>query len=229
MFCTNCGNKLELNNNFCGGCGTKLNEQTTPNVLETENELDKLLTKYIKEYTTQYGGNISNPKTYVKEHDILSGRRGLFIILPTIVSFIFLGPAAILVAILGLLVYVLACGRIMSKEALKITSCDNIAEDNIGQLFNYLSKSFEQFPEITVTDYNDKDINFKYKNQTVHTLRFNFKNKSYNIGSKCTGKQYMKSGFQESSSHNAQNAVRVNPIIHAHIEYINSLLGREEE
>lgn len=42
MYCKNCGNKLENNNEFCGICGKKI-EITNRNAKGTRNELNKIL------------------------------------------------------------------------------------------------------------------------------------------------------------------------------------------
>ncbi len=229
MFCTNCGNKLELNTKFCGGCGSKVNE-TTNNILDGgQTELDRLMNTYIKSYAEAYGGNPSSPKMYVREHDILSGRRGLFIILPTLVTFIFLGAFAFFAIAIGLLLYVLSCGRVVNKESLKVCSCENISPDKVQGLFEYLTRELEVFPEIKLVDYNENQIKFKYKKETVHTIKFDFKKGEYTIAVKCSNIQYLKSGFQQSSSHMAKNAVRVNPIVHAHMEYVNSSIELKEK
>ena len=72
-------------------------------------------------------------------------------------------------------------------------------------------------------------VEIRYKNETEHRICFNFDKKLYHIDCVCTTKQIFKFAVIGRTTILAKNSVKINPIIHAHMEYLSSLFENNLE
>lgn len=235
-FCSSCGNKLESINDIAINENTE-NKNSTSDGLSSNKEFDyniknfktvnnktfeELLSENIDKYCDKYKGGKKGMtlERYLNTANLLPSMRTTSFLIPIILLSIPFTPIAGLFfgGALGLFIYIFRCSRILRKENTLQIQC-NYDINKIKETYNYMLKD-NKISDLIIDSYDEEGINIIYKNQTHHKVKF-YKDEGMYIVycGRCTKKQYIKSGFQHSSSIMMRNSVLINPILRAYCEY----------
>ena len=246
MYCNNCGKKSS-GGKFCSSCGNKLisindvemneNRNLKSDSLSNKNEFndninnfkainsktfEELLADNIDKYCDKYKGGKKGMtlERYLNTANLLPSMRTTSFLIPIILLSIPFSPVGGMFfgGALGLFIYVFRCSRILRKENTLQVKC-NYDINKIKETYNYMLKD-NKISDLIIDSYDEEGINIIYKNQTHHKVKF-YKDEGMYIVycGRCTKKQYIKSGFQHSSSIMMRNSVLINPILRAYCEY----------
>lgn len=239
MYCNNCGKKSS-GGKFCSSCGNeieiindaKINGNLILDRLSTNKEFndnisnsktfEEVISENIDKYCNKYKGGKRGMtlERYLKAANLLPGMRTTSFLIPIILLSIPFTPIGGLFfgGVLGLFIYIFRCSRILRKENTLQCEC-TYDIDKIKATYNYMLKN-NKISDLIIDSYDEEGINIIYKNQTNHKIKF-YKDEGMYIVycGRCTKKQYIKSGFQHSSSIMMRNSVLINPILRAYCEY----------
>lgn len=243
MYCNNCGKKIN-GGKFCSSCGNNLagissievskSRNLTSDVLPNNNVTNdnglkitkdktfaEVLSKNIDKYCEKYrdGKKGMTVDRYLKTANLLPSMRDTSFLTPIILlSFFNIIMGICLGGVLGILIYLFRCVRILGRENTIQVQCEYDI-DKIKNTYEYMLKN-NRIRSLIIDSYDEEGINIVFKNQTKHKIKFNKKNGFYTVCCReCTNGQYIISGFQNKSSVMMRNSVLVNPILRSYCEY----------
>lgn len=235
-FCSGCGNKFENIKDIEINENTE-NKNSLLDCLSSNKEFDynikkfktinnktfeELLSENIDKYCDKYKGGKKGMtlERYLNTANLLPSMRTTSFLIPITLLSIFFTPITGLFfgGALGLFIYIFRCSRILIKENTLQFQC-NYDINKIKETYNYMLKD-NKIRDLIIDSYDEEGINIIYKNQTHHKVKF-YKDEGMYIVycERCTKKQYIKNGFQHSSSIMMRNSVLINPILRAYCEY----------